>query len=127
MRVYLDNCCFNRLFDDQRQLRIRLEAEAKLYIQEAILGGKLELVWSYILDYEDAANPFDDMITDEEIKLEGMKALVAALGDLQAERFITLIMRAPFDYTKWQKDLWLECSVTDISREAMHMRASQKL
>jgi hypothetical protein len=36
MRVYLDNCCFNRPFDDQRHLRIRLEAEAKLSIQEAI-------------------------------------------------------------------------------------------
>ncbi len=67
------------------------------------------------------------MITDEEIKLEGMKALVAALGDLQAERFITLIMRAPFDYTKWQKKLWLERSVTNISQEAMQMRASQEL
>lgn len=29
MRVYLDNCCFNRPFDDQRQVRVRLGAEAK--------------------------------------------------------------------------------------------------
>ena len=27
MRVYLDNCCYNRPFDDQRQLRVRLEIE----------------------------------------------------------------------------------------------------
>ena len=33
MRVYLDNCCYNRPFDDQAQLRIRLETEAKLEIQ----------------------------------------------------------------------------------------------
>ena len=41
MRVYLDNCCFNRPFDDQSQLRIRLETEAKLDIQArefAVLG-----------------------------------------------------------------------------------------
>ena len=50
MRIYLDNCCFNRPFDDQKQLRIRIEAEAKLNIQENIRAGKLELVWSYILD-----------------------------------------------------------------------------
>jgi len=60
MRIYLDNCCFNRPFDDQRQVRIKLESEAKLYIQEFILLGKVDLVWSYILDYENAANPFEE-------------------------------------------------------------------
>ncbi len=30
MKIYLDNCCFNRPFDDQSQLRILLESEAKL-------------------------------------------------------------------------------------------------
>ena len=60
MRVYLDNCTFNRPFDDQIQIRIRLETEAKLYIQEKIRDGILELVWSYILDYENLANPFEE-------------------------------------------------------------------
>ena len=60
MRIYMDNCCFNRPFDDQSQLKIKLEAESKIYIQENILLKKLELVWSYILDYENAANPFDE-------------------------------------------------------------------
>lgn len=58
MRIYLDNCCFNRPFDDQSQLRIRLEAEAKLGVQEQIRSGKHQLVWSYVLDYENARNPF---------------------------------------------------------------------
>ncbi len=57
-KVYLDNCCFNRPFDDQSQLRIRLEAEAKLMIQEEIRNGAIQLVWSYILDYENDKNPF---------------------------------------------------------------------
>ena len=30
MRVYLDNCCYNRPFDDQNQLKVRLETIAKL-------------------------------------------------------------------------------------------------
>ncbi len=60
MRIYLDNCCFNRPFDDQSQIRIRLEAEAKLRIQDDILEGKFELVWSYILDAENSANPFEE-------------------------------------------------------------------
>ena len=63
MRVYLDNCCFNRPFDDQRQTRVRLEAEAKLCIQEHIREGTLELAWSYILDFENTANPFKERRT----------------------------------------------------------------
>lgn len=60
MRIYMDNCCFNRPFDDQSQLKIKLETESKIYIQENVLLKKLELVWSYILDYENTANPFDE-------------------------------------------------------------------
>lgn len=63
VRIYLDNCCFNRPFDDQRQTRIRLEAEAKLCIQENVRDGKLELAWSYILDFENGANPFEERRT----------------------------------------------------------------
>jgi hypothetical protein len=58
MKIYLDNCCFNRPFDDQSQLRVRLESEAKLKIQEEIRLGSIELIWSYILDYENDKNPF---------------------------------------------------------------------
>lgn len=58
MRIYLDNCVFNRPFDDQGHLRVRLETEAKLYIQARIRQGDLQLVWSYILEFENAQNPF---------------------------------------------------------------------
>lgn len=60
IKIYLDNCCFNRPFDDQKQIKVHLETEAKLYIQEQILYKKLKLVWSYILDYENKFNPFDE-------------------------------------------------------------------
>ncbi len=60
MKVYLDNCSFNRPFDDQSHIRIRLEAEAKLFIQSLIKDGKLELIWSYILDIENNHNPFQE-------------------------------------------------------------------
>ena len=60
MKIYLDNCCFNRPFDDQNQLRIKLEAEAKLRIQEEVRLGNFQLVWSYILDYENNKNPYLD-------------------------------------------------------------------
>jgi hypothetical protein len=59
MKIYLDNCCFNRPFDDQKQLRIKLETEAKLNIQERILQKEIELAWSYILDFENESNLFE--------------------------------------------------------------------
>ena len=60
MRIYLDNCCFNRPFDDQMDARVRLETEAKLRIQEQVRTKQLELAWSYILDYENSKNPFSE-------------------------------------------------------------------
>lgn len=59
-KVYLDNCCFNRPFDNQNSVRVRVETEAKLEIQNRILNKEIILVWSYILDYENQKNPFQD-------------------------------------------------------------------
>jgi len=59
-RVYLDNCAYNRPFDDKEQLSIRMEAEAKLKIQSDIRGGVYELAWSYMNEYENDENPYDD-------------------------------------------------------------------
>ena len=60
MRIYMDNCCFNRPFDDQANIRIRLETEAKLYIQEKIINKEIEFAWPYIIDYENHFNPFEE-------------------------------------------------------------------
>ncbi len=57
MLVYMDLCCFNRPFDAQSNDRIVLETEAKLRIQERVVAGTIALAWSYMLDYENAANP----------------------------------------------------------------------
>jgi predicted nucleic acid-binding protein len=59
MLIYLDNCSFNRPFDEQQQLRVRLETETKLFIQEQIIQKKIKLAWSYILDFENEMNPFE--------------------------------------------------------------------
>ena len=58
--IYLDNCTFNRPFDDQTQLRISLETQAKLYIQALIKDGMLDLVYSYVCFYENYINPFEN-------------------------------------------------------------------
>lgn len=56
MRIYLDNCSYNRPYDDQSQMRIHLETQAKLHIQEMIRQNQIELVTSYVLDFENSNN-----------------------------------------------------------------------
>ena len=51
---------YNRCFDDQRQLRIRLETAAIEGIFELAEGRALELAWSFMLDYENSLNPQED-------------------------------------------------------------------
>ncbi len=44
IKIYLDTCCLNRPFDDQTQIRIRLESEAILLILSRVEQGE----WSWI-------------------------------------------------------------------------------
>ena len=64
-RIYLDNCCFNRPYDNQENIKVQIETESKLYIQRKIKESQYSLVWSYILEYENQSNPY--MIRKEEI------------------------------------------------------------
>jgi len=60
MKIYLDNCSYNRPFDDQLQVKIRLETEAKIYIQASVISKRYFLVWSYMLDFENDSNPYEE-------------------------------------------------------------------
>jgi hypothetical protein len=62
------------------------------------------------------------MITDTEIKAKGFQLLAEHLGDVEAERFVSLIQREPFDYTKWRQDLDGNLTLEEISRKAMAYR-----
>ncbi|QAT61979.1 hypothetical protein EQM13_10470 [Acidilutibacter cellobiosedens] len=59
------------------------------------------------------------MRTDAVIRQEGMDVLIEKLGKVDAERFITLIIREPFDYTKWQENLFEDLTVRELSEKAM--------
>ena len=61
-------------------------------------------------------------MTDTEIRLKGFQVLAEYLGDVEAERFIALIQREPFDYTKWRQELDDDLSIEEISQKAMALR-----
>ncbi len=54
------------------------------------------------------------MRTETAIKVEGMKILRQALGLVDAEKFILLMRREPFDYTEWQTHLWEDRTVDQL-------------
>jgi hypothetical protein len=41
-RLYLDNCSFNRPYDEQSILKNHFESEAKIYIQKEILNKSID-------------------------------------------------------------------------------------
>ena len=56
--VYLDTSVYNRPFDDQDQVRIKLETEAFLSIIDRAVKGGIEIIGSSVLSYENSRNPF---------------------------------------------------------------------
>jgi hypothetical protein len=51
----------------------------------------------------------------------GMKALIEKLGNVNAEKFISLIIKEPFDYTQWQRTLYDGMTIDEISNRAMDL------
>jgi hypothetical protein len=62
------------------------------------------------------------MKTDTLIRNEGMEILANHLGMVEAERFVMLIQREPFDYTKWQENLFEDMTIEEISKKASEYR-----
>lgn len=58
------------------------------------------------------------MREDNVIKREGFSALAEKLDPVELERFIVLLNREKFDYTKWRKDLFEDMTIEQISEES---------
>ena len=59
------------------------------------------------------------MKMDAVVRQEGMEALIEKLGKVDAERFKSLIIEEPFDYTKWNESLFEGLTVRELSEKAM--------
>lgn len=62
--------------------------------------------------------------TDSVIRQEGMSILLDKLGMVDAERFIALIIREPFDYTKWRENLFDDVDIEELAKKANTYSAS---
>lgn len=63
------------------------------------------------------------MKNDTLIRIEGMEALMEKLGLVEAERFIMLVKKEPFDYTQWRENQFNDKSIEAIFAEAAALRA----
>jgi len=62
------------------------------------------------------------MKTDMVLRTEGMRILAKNLGIVDCERFITIIMREPFDYTEWRQNLFVDETLDNFLDNAMKHR-----
>ncbi len=66
------------------------------------------------------------MLTDAEIKKKGFRILIENMGDVNAEKFIQLLAKEPFDYTLWQSELWENETVKQVSEKAIKYRSKNE-
>src|SRR5580704_14161553 len=92
MLVYLDMCCLKRPFDDQSQMRIRLETEALLGLL-AMEPDTLQFVRSAALHIENSLNPVPERAARVSRWLGAYPVLPlknAQTLDLRTHEFVTL-------------------------------------
>jgi hypothetical protein len=67
------------------------------------------------------------MRADTIIRTEGMNTLIKNLGLIEAERFVMLIQKDSFDYTKWQENLFKDMTIDEIYNNAAELRQKNNL
>lgn len=60
-----------------------------------------------------------------EILNRGMKCLTEQMGIIEAEHFVSTIIREKFDYTKWQREYFDAKTPEEISEEASCFEKAQ--
>jgi hypothetical protein len=65
------------------------------------------------------------MRTDTILRVDAMNVLIENLGEVDAERFISIVKSDNFDYTKWQRNLWKDKTNDEIYKMAKDFEKSK--
>ena len=65
-------------------------------------------------------------MTDVLLKQSVITHLIKSFGHVETERFISLIIKEPFDYTQWQQNLFDDMTVDELSNKAMENRLKKR-
>lgn len=84
--VYLDNCCYNRPFDDRSNIKNYLEREAVLLVMQMAYDGNCQIVGSDVLRKEMALIIDEEKRKNVEVLYYAMVAEIVEINDLIADR-----------------------------------------
>jgi hypothetical protein len=59
------------------------------------------------------------MMNEAVLKQSAMRHLIDKFGVVETERFISLVIKEPMDYTEWRKDMYDNMSARELSAKAM--------
>ena len=90
MKVYFDNCCYNRLFDDRSNIKNYLEREAVLIVMQKAFENELEIIGSDILEIEISKIKNDEKRNDVEGVYHALISDSAKATDEVKERAIQI-------------------------------------
>jgi len=65
------------------------------------------------------------MMVDTVLKRKGLDILSENLGLVDTERFISLILREPFDYTEWQQNMYKDVPLEKFYNNVKKYREDQ--
>lgn len=65
------------------------------------------------------------MMNEAVLKNTIMQHLVERYGHVETERFISLVIKEPFDYTKWSKDLFGDITTDELFDEIEAMEKKE--
>jgi hypothetical protein len=67
-------------------------------------------------------------MTDTVLLKAGMKILIEQLGNIEAEKFVSILLREPFDYSEWRKtNVCVGMTAEEISKEAMEIYKQENI
>jgi len=99
MRLYLDNRCYNRPFDDQSQARIHIESAAVLSIVKRARVGKEMIIGSAVLSLE--MSQLSDAAKKQKVQvlygIAGENIPFSSLIEKRAEAIMKATMIRSFD------------------------------
>ena len=65
-----------------------------------------------------------DLLTENELRQQAVRALHERLGPVEALRFLALISREAFDYQKWRSEYFARYDMDHLLDEAQKEEAS---
>lgn len=109
MKIYLDNCCYGRPFDDNSNETVKLESDATLYIREKIIHNELDLVTSFMIHYENEQKPDEHQKRDIEKFFKTYRKL--HIGVEFAETLTDIVQSIMFAGIKRKDAYHIACSI----------------